>query len=142
MTKEEELQKLMAQIEQYKQQIESLEQQNSYIQAAISDYTRAKLTLENLDKSEDQSDVLLPIGGSTYIDAKAKDTSKVLFDIGSGYVIEKKSDDAIKKINNRIKDLEKNIEKVNSIIQQVQNEATDVSMKAQKLYTELQQGQN
>ena len=140
MTKEEELSKYMAQIEYYKEQMNSLETQSSYIQAAISDYTRAKMTLEQLDKTEDNSDILLPIGGSTYIDAKAKDTSKVLFDIGAGLVTEKKSKEAIKKIDERTKDLQKNMEKISSMMQQLQADATDISVKAQKLYTEIQQG--
>ena len=140
MTKEEELSKYMAQIEYYKEQMSSLETQAQYLQAAITDYTRAKMTLEQLEKAENNSDILLPIGGSTYIDAKAKDTSKVLFDIGAGLVTEKKADEAIKKIDKRIKDLEKNQEQMNSMMQQLQNDATEVSVNAQKLYSELQQG--
>ena len=140
MTKEEELSQYMSQIEYYKEQITSLETQQSYVQAAINDYSRARLTIEHLEKSENTTDVLLPIGGSTYIDAKTNNTSKVLFDIGSGLVIEKKTDDAIKKIDNRIKDLEKNQEKIQQIIQQVQNDANEITVKAQKLYSEIQQG--
>jgi len=140
MTKEEELQKYMAQIEYYKEQMTQLETQSSYIQAAISDYTRAKMTLEQLEKTENNSDILLPIGGSTYIDAKAKDTSKVLFDIGAGLVTEKKSEEAIKKIDERMKDLQQNMDKISSMMQQLQADATEISVKAQKLYSEIQQG--
>ena len=140
MTKEEEFSQYMSQIEYYKEQITSLETQQSYVQAAINDYSRARLTIEHLEKSENTTDVLLPIGGSTYIDAKTNNTSKVLFDIGSGLVIEKKTDDAIKKIDNRIKDLEKNQEKIQQIMQQVQNDANEITVKAQKLYSEIQQG--
>ena len=120
--------------------MESLETQSSYIQAAISDYTRAKMTLEQLEKTEDNLEILLPIGGSTYIDAKANNTSKVLFDIGAGLVTEKKINDAIKKIDDRINDLQQNLEKISSMMQQLQVDATDISTKAQKLYSEIQQG--
>jgi len=140
MTKEEELSKYMAQIEQYKEQMSTLETQFQYLQTAIADYSRAKMTLEQLEKAENNSDILLPIGGSTYIDAKAKDTSKVLFDIGAGLVTEKKADEAIKKIDKRIQGLEKNQEQMNSMMQQLQNDATEISVKAQKLYSEMQQG--
>jgi len=139
MTKEEELSKYMAQIEYYKEQMNSLETQLSYVQAAINDYNRAKITIEQLEKTENNSDILLPIGGGTYVDAKSNDTSKVLFDIGSGLVTEKKSGDAIKKIDERIQELQQNIDKISAIMQQLQAEATDISVKAQKLYTEMQQ---
>jgi len=140
MTKEEELSKYMAQIEYYKEQMNSLETQLSYVQAAINDYNRAKITIEQLEKTENNSDILLPIGGGTYVDAKSNDTSKVLFDIGSGLVTEKKSGDAIKKIDERIQELQQNIDKISAMMQQLQAEATDISVKAQKLYTEMQQG--
>ena len=135
MTKEE-IQKLMVLVEQYKEQINSLEYQNSYIQAAITDYNRAKMTLEKLGNEEKNTDLLLPIGGSSYIDAKANDPSKVLFDIGSGYVIEKSTEDSIKNIDKRIEDLQKSQEKVNAMIEQFQTEANNATMKAQKLYQE------
>lgn len=140
MTKEEELSKYMAQIEYFKQQMTSLESQSQYIQAAINEYNRAKITLENLEKAENNSELILPIGGSTYINATAKDTSNVLFDIGSGLVTEKKAEDAIKGIDKRLKDLEKNQEQVNSMMEQLQTDATKISMEAQKLYQEMQQG--
>ena len=118
----------------------SLETQSSYIQAAISEYSRAKITLEQLEKIKDNSEILLPIGGSTYIDAKANNTSKVLFDIGAGLVTEKKINEAVKKIDERLNDLQQNIEKISAMMQQIQADATDISIKAQKLYSEMQQG--
>jgi len=138
MTKEEELAKYMALIEQYKEQINSLEMQSQYLQAAIADYNKAKITLEQLNNADTGSEMLLPIGGSTFIDTTAKNTSKVLFDIGGGIVIEKTSEDAIKKIDCRIEDLQKTQEKLLTMMQNLQNEATEVSSKAQKFYEEQQ----
>ena len=138
MTKEEELAKYMALIEQYKEQMNSIEIQSQYLQAAIADYSKAKITIEQLTKTNPGSEILLPIGGSTFIDATAKNTSKVLFDIGGGIVTEKTSEDAIKKINQRIEDLQKTQEKLLAMMQNLQNEATEVSAKAQKLYEEQQ----
>ena len=93
MTKDEELAKHMALIEQYKEQLSQLETQYSYVQSAINEYTKARMTVEQLSKAEDGSDILLPIGGSTFIDATAKKTSNVLFDVGTGIVLEKPADD-------------------------------------------------
>jgi prefoldin alpha subunit len=133
MTKEEELQKYMIMIENYKEQLGQLELQLQYLQAAIAEYTKAKMTLESLSKEDDKTDILLPIGGSTYIDATIKNTSKVLFDVGAGYVTEKSYEDAIKKIDERMQSLEQSQEKFSAMMEQIQNEATDISTKAQKL---------
>lgn len=136
MTKDEELARYMSIIEQYKEQMNQLETQSSYIQAAINDYNRAKITIEKLNTADKDTELLLPIGGSTFINATTKNTSKVLFDIGGGIITEKTSDDAIKKIDKRIEDLQKTQDKVMEAIQNLQNEATEISAKAQQILAE------
>jgi len=136
MTKEEELQKYMVLIEQYKEQLNSLDIQFSYLQNAIMDQTKAKMTLEHLGKGNTGVDVLLPIGGGAFIDATAKKTTKVLFDIGDGIVIEKSSDDVINTMDKRIKNLQQTEEKISDMVQKLQKEASEVTDKAQKLMSE------
>ena len=133
MTKDEELAKQMALIEQYKEQLSQLETQYSYVQAAINEYTKARMTVEQLNKIEDGSDILLPIGGSTFIDANAKKTSNVLFDVGAGIVLEKSVEEVIKKIDERVNSLQRTQERISSTAQQIQDEAAETSAKAQKL---------
>ena len=99
MSKDEELTKCLTQIEQYKEQINSMEMQSSYLQVIINEYNKVKLTLEHIIKIDKGSEVLLPLGGSTYIEANINNPLKVLFDIGAGVVTEKTSIDAISKID-------------------------------------------
>jgi prefoldin alpha subunit len=136
MSKDEELTKCLTLIEQYKEQINSMEMQSSYLQAIINEYNKVKLTLEQIVKIDKGSEVLLPLGGSTYIEANITNPSKVLFDIGAGVVTEKESTDAISKIDKRLEELQKTQEKLLTIIQNLQNEATEVSAKAQKYLSE------
>lgn len=136
MNKDEELQRYMMQIEQYKEQLTNLEMQISYIQSAVAEYNRAKVTVENLEKLDKETEMIIPIGGGAFINAKPTNSSKVLVDIGSGYVAEKKYEDAAKKINERIEMLEKTHEKIKSMTEQLESEATEISQKAQKLANE------
>lgn len=136
MTQEEELSRYMVLIEQYKEQMNTLDMQAQYLQAAINDYNKAKITLENLSKADNGTEALIPIGGSVYIYVDVKDTSKVLFDIGAGITSEKSFDDTIKKIDERIEIIQKNQEKLTSMIQQLQLEAEEISNKAQKILSE------
>lgn len=138
MTKDEELARYMAIIEQYKEQMNQLEMQGQYLQAAVADYNKAKLTIEQLNNAEKDTEILLPIGGSSFITATTKETSKVLFDIGAGIVAEKTSEDAIKRIEKRLEELQKTQERLIEAIQNLQNEAAEVSAKAQKLMQEEQ----
>ena len=136
MTKDEELQRYMVMIEQYKEQMNQLEMQAQYLQAAFMDYNKGKITLENISKANDGAESLIPIGGGVFIYASVKNTSKVLLDIGSGIAAEKSLDDAIEKIDERLENLQKNQDQLNSMIEQLQSEAADVSAKAQKIINE------
>ena len=140
MTREEEIQEYLALIEQYKEQLDSLDVQFSVLQNTILDQTRAKMTLEHLSKTDGSAEVLLPIGGGAFINATAKKTSKVLFDIGNGIVIEKTSENVIEKIGERIKNLQQTEGKISSMTQQLQKEANEVTNKAQKLISEMPGG--
>jgi prefoldin alpha subunit len=136
MTQDEELTKYLALIEQYKEQMNNLDMQSQYVQSAIMDYNKAKITLENLKKKEKDKEILLPIGGSTFLSANLKDPSSVLFDIGAGIVAEKKTDDAIVQIDKRIEELQKTQEQISSVMQNLQNTSAEVTAKAQKLLAE------
>ncbi len=136
MAKDEELQRYMIQIEQYKEQLSNLEMQMNYIQSAVAEYNRAKITVENLEKIEKETDMIIPIGGGVFLNAKPTNPSKVLVDIGSSYVTEKKYEDASQKIDERIKTLEKTQEKIKSMKEQMEAEANEISQKAQKLANE------
>jgi len=136
MTKDEELARYLSLIEQYKEQINSLEMQSQYIQAAVIDYNKAKLTLKNIKNTEKDKDILLPIGGSAFINANLKNPSNVLFDIGAGVITEKKTEDAIKKIDKKIEELQKTQERLLEVMQNLQNNSAEVSAKAQKLLSE------
>ena len=136
MTKDEELSKYMVMIEQYKEQMGQLEVQAQYLQAALADYSKAKITLENLLNEDKGTETLIPIGGGAFLFATVNDTSKVLYDIGSGLVVERSFEESIKKIDERIDNIQKNQEKLNSMIDQYQAEAAEISEKAQKLMNE------
>lgn len=133
MRQDDELQRYMMMIEQYKEEIQNLELQLQYIQAAINDYNKAKMTLEKLNKEKKDVELLMPIGGSTYITTTANNTSKVLFDIGNGIITEKKTEEAVKKIDDRLTKIHKSQEQVQSSIEQLNKEATEISSKAQQM---------
>ena len=138
MANDEDLQKYMILLEQYKEQINQLEMQSQYLQAAAMDYSKAKITLENLSKTDDGSETLIPIGGGAFVYASLSNTSQVLIDIGSGLVAEQNFESAIKKIDERLGELEKNQEKITTMIESFQKEAAEISVKAQNIMNQQQ----
>ena len=120
-------------IEYYKEQLNSLDMQLQISQAALNDYTKAKLTLENLAKSTKEDDILIPIGGGTFIKGNLTDNNKILTDIGAGIVTEKPLKDALAKVDERIKLMQENRDKLINLAQRIQTEAADLSQKTQEL---------
>ena len=133
MTIEEEITKNLSLIEYYKDQLNSLELQSQYLQAALADYHKGKITIEQLEKIDDPSEILIPIGGGMFLNGSVINSSKVLVDIGAGLITEKTIEDAIKKIDERIKTVQENQEKLLTLAQKLQNEATELSQKTQHL---------
>lgn len=136
MTPEEEFQKYALLIENYKMQLESLENQFSLLQAAILDYSKAKLTLETLKKTKQGTELLIPLGGGTFTYAKAAHTSKILTEVGGGIILEKTPAEAIKTINKRIENLQQTQETISKMSQKIQKELIETSNKAQKLLSQ------
>ena len=139
MTKENEIATNLSMIEYYKEQMAYIDMQIQYLQAAVADYHKAKITVEQLDKTKGVDDILVPVGLGVFINASTKDTSKILVDIGAGIVAEKTVDDAIEKIDGRIEALQENQKKLLSMAQQLQTEAAELSNKTQKLVDETRE---
>jgi len=135
---EEEITRNLALIEYYKEQLNAIDYQTQFMQAALADYYKAKITIEQLHKADENSEILIPVGGGTFINGSIKESSNVLVDIGAGLVAEKTIDDALKKIDERIKNLQGKQEKLLSTAQKLQVESDELSQKTQKLVEETQ----
>ena len=124
-------QQYIALLEAYKEQLETIETQSTYLQALINEYAKANITMENLGKGKKDADLLLPIGGGTFIFAKSADNTKVLVSIGADIVIEKTVEDATKIIDGRIQELQENLSKLNDVANQIQQKYYKISEKLQ-----------
>jgi prefoldin alpha subunit len=133
MVTDDEITKNLTLIEYYKEQLGSIDYQLQYLQAAVVEYQKAKMTIEQLDKTEGKPEMLVPVGSGVFIYATATNTDKVLIDIGGSIIAEKTVDAAIKKIDSRIEDLQQNQEKLYAMAQQCQQEAAELSNKTQTL---------
>lgn len=138
MTAEEEINKNLAILEYYREQLNAVDMQNQLMQAALTDYYKAKMTIGQLKKTDQKPEVLIPIGGGTFINGSIQDSKKILVDIGAGYVTEKTLDDALLKVEERIKKLQINQEKLITTAQKLQNESDELSKKTQRLFEESQ----
>jgi prefoldin alpha subunit len=104
---EEELRRLSMEMRYFEQTADALQQRITMVNAALSDITYANQTLDGIGQEKETSEMLVPIGGSSYVKAKIIDTSKVIIGLGSGVSVEKTLPEAKVVLKERLDELEK-----------------------------------
>jgi len=104
---EEELKRISVEIRILEQTAETLNSRINMVNAMITDLTYANMTLEGLEKQGENAELLVPIGGGSYIKAKLETPDKVTVGIGAGVSVEKTLQEAKDIINKRLEDLGK-----------------------------------
>jgi prefoldin alpha subunit len=138
MTKEEEITRNLTLIEYYKQQLESIDLQIQYLQSTLVEYQRAKMTVEQLQTADEHSPLLIPVGAGTFINASLTSSSNILIGVGAGIVLEKTADAAVVKLDERMKKIQENLEKMVSLGQKIQADAEELSRNTQQMMEETQ----
>jgi prefoldin alpha subunit len=104
---EEELQKLSVEMRLLEQTAEALQSRMSMVNAAANDLIYAQATLDGLEKEGDRSEVLVPIGGTSYVRAKLDNPERVIVGMGAGVSVEKTREEAKEIIKKRLEDVDK-----------------------------------
>ncbi|MDR1992254.1 MAG: prefoldin subunit alpha [Nitrososphaerota archaeon] len=106
---EEELRKLSVEMRYLEQTADILQQRITMINTAIADLTYANTTLDSVENEQKNTEMLVPIGGSSYVKVSLADTDKVIVGLGSGVSVEKTLPDAKVTLKERLDELEKNM---------------------------------
>ncbi len=129
---EEELEKGIATLEILKAQITNLQKQIESLQISIQEHARARETLENYVKMEND-EILVPVGAGVLISAKV-DTKKGLVTIGNELYTELPIEKIIEKLKERQRDLENLQIKLNTDIRKLQENYAVLSAKVEQDY--------
>lgn len=106
-SRDEEVRKLSMQLRYFEQTAENLQQRLSMLNAALTDLSYANMTLESVEQEKENAEMLVPIGGSSYISVKLADANKVVVGLGAGVSVEKTLPEAKVIVKERIEELEK-----------------------------------
>jgi prefoldin alpha subunit len=104
---EEEFRKLNVELRLLEQTAEALQSRANMINSALADLAYAQMTLEGLEREDEKSELLVPIGGTSYIRAKLDNPDKVIVGMGAGVSVEKTRQEAREIIKKRQQDLNK-----------------------------------
>ncbi|WLF77963.1 subunit of tubulin prefoldin [Lodderomyces elongisporus] len=98
-------------IAHFTQSLQALQTAQSKLKDCIS-------SINNLEKSKDNDDMLVPLTSSLYIPGKSVSKQDYLVDIGTGYYVEKNAEDARKVYDKKIKKLDEDGKKLKDILVQ------------------------
>ena len=85
---EEQVRDNLMRLDLYRNQLSQMLQQHQMISASRTDHLRARETLDGFDRSAADMELLVPVGGDTFVRGSPRDSGHVLLGIGSGVVVE------------------------------------------------------
>jgi prefoldin alpha subunit len=106
---EEELRRLSVELRFLEQTAETLQSRVSMVSAAMTDLNYANMTLEGVEKEKENAELLVPIGGNSYIRVKLADPDKVVVGLGADVSVEKTLPEAKSMLKERLDELEKSL---------------------------------
>lgn len=105
---EEELRRLSVELRYLEQTAEALQSRLNMVNTVMTDLTYASMTLEGLEKEKENTELLVPIGGSSYVKAKLANSDNVVVGMGAGVSVEKTFPEAKELVKKRLEDFGKN----------------------------------
>jgi len=137
---EEEIRKLNVEMRFLEQTAEAMQSRINTVNAVITDLTYATMTLEGIEKEKENSELLIPIGGSSYINARLENPDKVTVGMGAGVSVEKTLQEAKEIIKKRLENLEKTRASLQQQLAQVAERMSEDREKFESLVASLREG--
>jgi prefoldin alpha subunit len=104
---EEEARKISVEVRVLEQTAEALQSRLNMVNAVATDLTYASMTLESLEKENENAELLVPIGGTSYIRTKLENPDKIIVGVGAGISLEKTRQEAKEIVKKRLEELER-----------------------------------
>lgn len=137
---EEELRKISVELRFLEQTAEALQNRINMINAVGTDLSYASTTLESLEEEKESSELLVPIGGTSYIMAKLDNPDKIIVGIGAGVSVEKTRQEAKDIIKKRLEDLDKTRLSMQQQFTQVAQKINDDREKLDMIVAAMREG--
>jgi prefoldin alpha subunit len=104
---EETIRRLIVELQVLQGTVENLQSRIGLTNAAINDLQIAAETIEGLKEEKEGSQLLVPIGGGSYLKAKVEDSERLIVGLGANIAAEKSVGEAKDGFETRILRLEK-----------------------------------
>lgn len=102
----DEVEKTLNEYEYYRAQTEALKRNMDLINTSLAELEIVGKSLDEIKKLGKQNEILIPIGGDSFVKASIVDTERILINLGAGVVAKKDISNAKGDFEQRIKELE------------------------------------
>ena len=137
--KENQLRQLVTEMRMMEGTVNTLQQRLQVVLASVSELRLAKQSLGDLKDIESGSNLLVPVGGATFINASLGDVDKVVVGIGADVSLEMTYDDAVKDVDERLQEMEKAQTSIEQQLGQIMAQLEAHQSMAERLSAEIQQ---
>jgi len=128
----------MAVLDQFREQIEALGQQQSIIRISLEEHMRARETLSRYEDAGKGAEVLVPVGANSFLVAESRDVTKAFVSIGSDLVVYDDIATQIERLDGRIRSITDAANAVGQRLAELQRRAEAQGEAVQDLYERLQ----
>jgi len=138
MDAQQELQKIMYQIDIYKNQIETINEQINMIDATIKSMESTIEALTSLNKTDVDREILLPLGSNAFAHSKLSDNQNVIVGVGANIFLEKSIPEAVKFFDTHIEELHAALAKMQKKSAEIENQLIQLNNIGEHLVKETQ----
>ena len=129
----------LARLDTYKNQVNILLRQQEVLRLSVLEHTRARDTLEGMDRLDGSEETLAPVGANTFVKVSHVSSQKVLIGIGTGVVVEVDREKALSMLNERVVALERSSKERNDELLRIDAEAQVISQRLEAAVRQQQQ---
>jgi prefoldin alpha subunit len=135
---EQQLRRLVTEIKMMEGTAQILEQRLQLVGANISELRLAQGSLEDLKKVEVGSNLLVPVGGGIFMNARLGDTGRVIVGVGADVSVEMEHEAAVNDVAERLQELEKAHESAQEQLGQILSQLETHNRMAERLSVQIQ----
>jgi prefoldin alpha subunit len=138
--KRRELQEMLFEAESYKKQMDSVRREMEVLGSLMSELDSSIKALAALKESKAGQEILVPIGGGSFIRASLKEPGKVLVGTGANISMEKDIDSASKILAERNAEMNSALERLKENAAEINSKLAELDEGYRVLVSEMQTG--
>ena len=135
---ETDLRRGMAVLDQFRDQIEALAQQQEIIRISLEEHLRARETMTRYREAGQKAEILVPVGANSFLVAESRDVDRAYVSIGSDLLVYDDIATQIERLDARIKSITEAANAVGQRLGELQRRAEAQGAAVQDLYDRLQ----